>query len=272
MIHIPITNNFSFIALSSSLPRQVKIWFQNRRMKWRNSKERELLANGGSRDQTLPNKNNPNPDLSDARNDRQPSMSPPSSPSSHPPMPGQIPSIGMTGGSNGSLSPHADGSYSMHNADKSNIGGGSDVQMVNATGGLMTPAKDLFKYEFGGGNAGANGSGSVEDNRAAAGQHMFNHFYDKLRDVNGIMAAAANGGFGAAATGGGAGGGSVGTRPTSAAVQMAAAAAASAAASAAAERNAASPAHGGVEVNAAMNVYYDDYDSNSDSDEEISVT
>ncbi|KAF6208185.1 hypothetical protein GE061_016637 [Apolygus lucorum] len=42
---------------------QVKIWFQNRRMKWRNSKERELLASGGSREQTLPNKNNPHPDL-----------------------------------------------------------------------------------------------------------------------------------------------------------------------------------------------------------------
>ncbi|KAG7155675.1 Homeobox protein DBX1-B-like [Homarus americanus] len=44
---------------------QVKIWFQNRRMKWRNSKERELLASGGTREQTLPTKNNPNPDLSD---------------------------------------------------------------------------------------------------------------------------------------------------------------------------------------------------------------
>ncbi|KAK7582608.1 hypothetical protein V9T40_014053 [Parthenolecanium corni] len=39
-------------------------------MKWRNSKERELLASGGSREQTLPNKNNPNPDLSDADADR----------------------------------------------------------------------------------------------------------------------------------------------------------------------------------------------------------
>lgn len=44
---------------------QVKIWFQNRRMKWRNSKERELLSSGGSRDNTLPNKNNPHPDLTD---------------------------------------------------------------------------------------------------------------------------------------------------------------------------------------------------------------
>lgn len=36
-------------------------------MKWRNSKERELLASGGSREQTLPTKNNPNPDLSDVK-------------------------------------------------------------------------------------------------------------------------------------------------------------------------------------------------------------
>ncbi|XP_055049233.2 homeobox protein DBX1-B isoform X1 [Misgurnus anguillicaudatus] len=44
---------------------QVKIWFQNRRMKWRNCKERELLSSGGCREQTLPTKMNPNPDLSD---------------------------------------------------------------------------------------------------------------------------------------------------------------------------------------------------------------
>lgn len=46
-------------------------------MKWRNSKERELLASGtGSRDQTLPNKNNPNPDLSDTVCERNQSVSP----------------------------------------------------------------------------------------------------------------------------------------------------------------------------------------------------
>ena len=34
-------------------------------MKWRNSKERELLSQGGTREQTLPTKDNQNPDLSD---------------------------------------------------------------------------------------------------------------------------------------------------------------------------------------------------------------
>lgn len=40
-------------------------------MKWRNSKERELLSSGGSRESTLPNKSNPNPDLSDVAEDKE---------------------------------------------------------------------------------------------------------------------------------------------------------------------------------------------------------
>ena len=56
-------NAFFFLSL------QVKIWFQNRRMKWRNSKERELLSSGGNRDSTIPSKENPNPDLSDLPDD-----------------------------------------------------------------------------------------------------------------------------------------------------------------------------------------------------------
>lgn len=58
---------------------QVKIWFQNRRMKWRNTKERELLANGdGNRETTIPNKNNPHPDLTDSKHDPEEAWTPPS--------------------------------------------------------------------------------------------------------------------------------------------------------------------------------------------------
>ncbi len=42
-----LSNNFN--KLLKIIFFQVKIWFQNRRMKWRNSKERELLASGGNR-------------------------------------------------------------------------------------------------------------------------------------------------------------------------------------------------------------------------------
>ncbi|XP_062570081.1 homeobox protein DBX1-A-like [Saccostrea cucullata] len=47
---------------------QVKIWFQNRRMKWRNSKEREMLSGGGSRDSSLPCKSDSNNDGEDVIN------------------------------------------------------------------------------------------------------------------------------------------------------------------------------------------------------------
>nr|XP_027234653.1 homeobox protein DBX1-like [Penaeus vannamei] len=80
---------------------QVKIWFQNRRMKWRNSKERELLASGGTREQTLPTKNNPNPDLSDVAEDRARTTSSSSSTSSKDEL-----RPGSEGGSGGMVEEH----------------------------------------------------------------------------------------------------------------------------------------------------------------------
>ena len=60
-MHFGMTRTLIFLMSSV----KVKIWFQNRRMKWRNSKERELLSTGGCRQQTLPTKSNPHPDLTD---------------------------------------------------------------------------------------------------------------------------------------------------------------------------------------------------------------
>lgn len=178
-------------------------------MKWRNSKERELLASGGSRDQTLPNKNNPNPDLSDARTDRPPSLSPtsplPSSPNAE-----QQPA--STAGS-GSSTPNK-----LNESRKTGNGRG-------ATANCNGKSDKIFKLEY------------DESRPPAAQQHqqqLFN-FYDKVRDINTSLAFA--------------------NRP-----------------------NPMNASGGALNVSTGSagsnlsNFYYDEYDSNSDSDEEISVT
>lgn len=200
---------------------QVKIWFQNRRMKWRNSKERELLANGGSRDQTLPNKNNPNPDLSDARTDRQPSLSP-ASPSPTSSILEQSQSaqslehfssstIGNSGASNVTTNkPNIDqlNKFELHknNVIMSNGSSGKDVK--------------LFKMEY---EEARSGQPPKQQ------QQLFNSFYDKVRDINNSIA--------------------FNNRAQNAGLNVS-----------------------GGSGNNITNYYYDEYDSNSDSDEEISVT
>lgn len=185
-------------------------------MKWRNSKERELLANGGSRDQTLPNKNNPNPDLSDARNDRAPSLSPPSSPVAGVGSPVDRDQF-MSASPPQSQQPqqHLDSKFhSTTDANPLNTpsdGGGSGPG--RAVNGDAAGPKELFKYEF-------------DENRHG---QIFNQFYDKLRESNGI----ANYGM---ASG----------RPNL------------------------TPNNNNNNNNSMR--YYDEYDSHSDTDEEISVT
>lgn len=183
-------------------------------MKWRNSKERELLASGGSRDQTLPNKNNPNPDLSDARTDRPPSLSPtspqPSSPNAMEQQ--QTPAAEPFANSGTSTPTKLNESRKMAN--------GRSVA-VDCNG----KSDKLFKLEY-------------DESRPppAQQQQLFNNFYDKVRDINTTLAFANRpspmnaGGGGALNVSAGSGGSNL------------------------------------------SNFYYDEYDSNSDSDEEISVT
>lgn len=123
-------------------------------MKWRNSKERELLASGGSRDQTLPNKNNPNPDLSDAKTDRQASVSPPSSlsPPNNDPQQQQICSNVMMRSPSGQPSPNKS----------------SPVDQK-----LMVKKTSDFKYEI----DDVNSRSSMPPGGHPMGQ-IFNNFYD----------------------------------------------------------------------------------------------
>lgn len=189
-------------------------------MKWRNSKERELLANGGSRDQTLPNKNNPNPDLSDARNDRAPSLSPPSSPVAGVGSPGERDQFMSASPpqSQQQSQQHLDSKF--HTATDANPlntpggdgGGGGGIGAGRAVDATAGP-KELFKYEF-------------DENRHG---QIFNQFYDKLRESNGM------GNYGMASG-----------RPNL------------------------TPTNNNNNNNSMR--YYDEYDSHSDTDEEISVT
>lgn len=132
-------------------------------MKWRNSKERELLASGGSRDQTLPNKNNPNPDLSDARGDRQPSLSPTSSPSLESPQQPQSQQTSPQGSA----------------ADR------APKQVVNANGQLLKQKPLDLKYEFDEGRTTANGAPSAQQQPP---QMIFsNGFYNERERRNSEM-------------------------------------------------------------------------------------
>lgn len=170
-------------------------------MKWRNSKERELLASGGSRDQTLPNKNNPNPDLSDARNDRPMSLSPPNSPAEIDPHAPLVPTT--------PLRRSTDNSAPSSNNNNNNK---QDVKFPTNTFQVLKQKFELnnpdLKYEV-----------SDENNRP----NQFNNFYADRGDANNPS----------------------GPYQTS--------------------RSNSSSEH-------KMGQYYDEYDSASDSDEEINVT
>lgn len=174
----------------------MKIWFQNRRMKWRNSKERELLASGGSRDQTLPNKNNPNPDLSDARTDRQPSPISPASASPNSSLMDQsqsaqnldhFPSPSMTPTSKSSIELHS----SKNNIILANGCSGKDgksfkIEKCSSLNESNHPFVDQFMPNANQSILSHMSSSSSEDNRreSAPQQQLFNNFYEKVRDIN----------------------------------------------------------------------------------------
>lgn len=180
---------------------QVKIWFQNRRMKWRNSKERELLASGGSRDQTLPNKNNPNPDLSDARTDRQPSMSPTSASPNSTLMDQSQSSQNLDHFSTQNMTPTSKSSMELHT--KSNVilsngcNGKESKSFKIEKGTAMNDANHPFHADQFMPNANQAilshlGTSNEENRRESTApppqQQLFNNFYDKVRDINNSVA------------------------------------------------------------------------------------
>lgn len=151
-------------------------------MKWRNSKERELLASGGSRDQTLPNKNNPNPDLSDARTDRQPSLSP----ASASPTPSGVEQSTQnldhfSGGSNNAgdqISNKFDGR--KENACNGKNGKQFKIEKCSSESGqsfadqFIPSSNQILLSHIG---------ATSEENRQQQ-QYFFNNFYEKIRNVN----------------------------------------------------------------------------------------
>lgn len=173
---------------------QVKIWFQNRRMKWRNSKERELLASGGSRDQTLPNKNNPNPDLSDARTDRQPSMSPNSASPTSSLMEQSQSAPNLEHFTSPSMTPTSKPNLDLHsknNAILTNGCNGKDGKPFKMEkGASINEPNHSFGEQFIPNASQAilshMSSSSNDENRrdSVPQQQLFNNFYDKVRDIN----------------------------------------------------------------------------------------
>lgn len=167
-------------------------------MKWRNSKERELLASGGSRDQTLPNKNNPNPDLSDARTDRQPSISPSSaSPNSSLMDQSQsaqnldhFPSPSMTPTSKSNIELHSKNNIILANGCNGKEGKSFKIEK----GASMNEGNHAFGDQFMQNSSQSilshMSSTSNEENRRESAapppqqQQLFNNFYDKVRDIN----------------------------------------------------------------------------------------
>lgn len=163
-------------------------------MKWRNSKERELLASGGSRDQTLPNKNNPNPDLSDARTDRQPSISPNSASPTSSLMDQSQSAQNLDHFSGPNMTPTSKANMELHNksnAISTNGCNGKDGKPFKMEKNVSLndsnhPFADQFIPNANQAILSHMSSSSNDENRreTAPQQQLFNNFYDKVRDIN----------------------------------------------------------------------------------------
>lgn len=168
-------------------------------MKWRNSKERELLASGGSRDQTLPNKNNPNPDLSDARTDRQPSVSPTSASPTSSLMEQSQSAQSLDHFSSPNLTPTSKTNLDLHGKNSGILANGCNgkdgkpfkMEKPSSINESNHSFVDQFIPTANQAILSHMSSSSNEDNRRESGQQqqqLFNNFYDKVRDINNSVA------------------------------------------------------------------------------------